>query len=168
MDTDRDPYVLDTVFDHNDSTSTVYEVTTKRLIREVVDGFNYTVFAYGQTSSGKTHTMRGTDSDPGIIPLAIRELFGIIAKEERDFSVRVSYMEIYNEDIKDLLVPGDQKLAIKQSTDGIVVSGLKEETVTTFEDVMKYVELGDTQRHVGETNMNARSSRSHAIFKMVI
>ena len=168
VDTDKEPYVLDTVFDQNDSTKHIYDMTTKRLIREVVDGFNSTVFAYGQTSSGKTHTMRGTDSDPGIIPLAIRELFDIISKEDRDFLVRVSYMEIYNEDIRDLLVPGEEKLTIKQGTDGIVISGLKEETVTTLEEVMSLVELGDTQRHVGETKMNARSSRSHAIFRMAV
>lgn len=92
---DASPYLLDTVFDGSCSTADVYERTARGLIAQVVEGFNSTVFAYGQTSSGKTHTMRGTDTEPGIIPLAVREIFNIIAStKDREFLLRVSYMEV--------------------------------------------------------------------------
>jgi centromeric protein E len=95
---DAAPYTLDNVFDGPCSTAQVYHKTTRDLIHQVVEGFNSTVFAYGQTSSGKTHTMRGTDTEPGIIPLAVREIFDLIsANKDREFLLRVSYMEVrYN------------------------------------------------------------------------
>ena len=92
---DAAPYTLDTIFDGQCSTEQVYERTTRDLIHQVVEGFNSTVFAYGQTSSGKTHTMRGTDTEPGIIPLAVKEIFDLIsANKDREFLLRVSYMEV--------------------------------------------------------------------------
>jgi centromeric protein E len=88
-------YKLDTVFDGSQSTGEVYEKTTQHLIQQVVEGFNSTVFAYGQTSSGKTHTMRGMAGEPGIIPLAVSEIFSLIGQtQEREFLIRVSYMEV--------------------------------------------------------------------------
>jgi hypothetical protein len=88
-------YKLDAIFDGGQPTSDVYEQTTQGLIRQVVNGFNSTVFAYGQTSSGKTHTMKGTPGEPGIIPLAVREVFQLIAAcQDREFLLRVSYMEV--------------------------------------------------------------------------
>lgn len=89
------PYLLDNIFGKGWTTQQVYEQTTQALIQKVVGGFNSTVFAYGQTSSGKTHTMRGTDEEPGIIPLAVGEIFDHIGKtQEREFLLRVSYMEV--------------------------------------------------------------------------
>ena len=89
------PYLLDNVFGKGWSTQQVYEQTTQALIQKVVGGFNSTVFAYGQTSSGKTHTMRGREDEPGIIPLAVGEIFEHINKtQEREFLLRVSYMEV--------------------------------------------------------------------------
>ena len=88
-------YSLDNVFDSSWSTEAVYKHTTKDLVKKVVGGFNGTVFAYGQTSSGKTHTMRGTASDPGIVPLAVEDIFNHIASTlDREYLVRVSYMEV--------------------------------------------------------------------------
>lgn len=88
-------YSLDNVFDSSWSTEAVYKHTTKDLVKKVVGGFNGTVFAYGQTSSGKTHTMRGTASDPGIVPLAVEDIFNHIAStQDREYLVRVSYMEV--------------------------------------------------------------------------
>ena len=90
------PYLLDNIFGKGWTTQQVYEQTTQALIQKVVGGFNSTVFAYGQTSSGKTHTMRGTDEEPGIIPLAVGEIFDHIGKtQEREFLLRVSYMEVH-------------------------------------------------------------------------
>lgn len=88
-------YTLDTVFDGGCSTEQVYQQTTKSLVEQVLSGFNSTVFAYGQTSSGKTHTMKGSSDDPGIIPRAVQEIFeSIETNTERDFLLRVSYMEV--------------------------------------------------------------------------
>lgn len=88
-------YKLDHIFGPKQSTRAIYEETTQGLIRKLVNGFNSTVFAYGQTSSGKTHTMRGTADEPGIIPMAVQEVFGLIESlQDREFLLRVSYMEV--------------------------------------------------------------------------
>lgn len=88
-------YTLDHVFGPNTTTTDIYRTTTQHLIQKLVSGFNSTVFAYGQTSSGKTYTMRGTSAEPGIISLAVREVFSIIEQTvDREFLLRVSYMEV--------------------------------------------------------------------------
>lgn len=130
-------YTLDTVFDPGHSTEEVYLATTQAIIHQVVQGFNGTVFAYGQTSSGKTHTMRGSSDQAGIVTLAVREVFNLItAAQHREFLLRVSYMEIYNEDINDLLAPENQRLQVHESKEaGVHVVGLREEIVTSPEQV---------------------------------
>ncbi|KAH9614704.1 hypothetical protein KSS87_019148 [Heliosperma pusillum] len=122
------------------------------------------------TSSGKTFTMNGSENDLGIIHRAIKDVFDMIHKlDEREFLIRVSYMEIYNEEINDLLVVHNQKLPIHESLErGVFVAGLREEIVSNAEQVHKLLEAGEVNRHFGETNMNVRSSRSHTIFRMVI
>lgn len=88
-------YMLDHIFTPKQSTREIYATTTQSLIHKLVHGFNSTVFAYGQTSSGKTHTMRGTPSEPGIIPMAVQEVFSLIEQsQDREFLLRVSYMEV--------------------------------------------------------------------------
>ncbi|CAN6204482.1 unnamed protein product [Urochloa humidicola] len=161
---------FDRIFGEECRTAEVYEARTKRIVDSVVRGFNGTVFAYGQTSSGKTYTMRGSANEPGIIPLAVHDLFQHIEEHmDREFLVRMSYMEIYNEDINDLLVPEHRKLQIHESTEkGIFVAGLREEIVTCAGQVMNFMSFGESHRHIGETNMNVYSSRSHTIFRMVI
>ncbi|KAJ0980354.1 hypothetical protein J5N97_008609 [Dioscorea zingiberensis] len=163
-------FSFDLVFDHYAANASVHELLTRPIILAAVDGFNGTAFAYGQTSSGKTYTMNGSDSDPGIIQLAVRDVFGTIQMvTDREFLIRVSYMEIYNEEINDLLVLGNQKLPIHESLErGVYVAGLREEIVNNTDQVLELIKLGETNRHFGETNMNARSSRSHTIFRMVI
>eukprot|EP00891_Asterochloris_glomerata_P009575 jgi/Astpho2/9575/e_gw1.00146.42.1_t len=148
----------------------VYSATTQPLIQKVVGGFNSTVFAYGQTSSGKTHTMRGTEQEPGIIPLAVREIFDHIGSmQDREFLLRVSYMEIYNEEVHDLLSSEQTKLQIHENKDsGIYVAGLREDIVTSAEHVLQLLGEGEKMRHFGETKMNKTSSRSHTIFRMVV
>jgi len=164
------PFQFDHVFDSSKTSRDVYEKTTKSIIHNVVAGFNGTVFAYGQTSSGKTHTMRGSEEEPGVIPSAIDEIFETISKSAgREFLLRVSYMELYNEEIRDLLNPSKCKLQLHEdAVRGIYVAGLHEEIVNDAEQIKKLMEKGENSRHVGETNMNSRSSRSHTIFKMVI
>ncbi|XP_059460759.1 kinesin-like protein KIN-7N [Corylus avellana] len=163
-------YAFDHVFDESCTNARVYELLTKDIIHAAVEGFNGTAFAYGQTSSGKTFTMNGSETDPGIIHRAVKDIFTKIQMiSDREFLVRVSYMEIYNEEINDLFAVENQKLQIHESLErGIFVAGLREEIVNNAEQVFKLIESGEVNRHFGETNMNVRSSRSHTIFRMVI
>ncbi|KAJ8449786.1 hypothetical protein Cgig2_001442 [Carnegiea gigantea] len=107
---------FDRIFGEDCKTKEVYEARTKEIVSAAVRGFNGTVFAYGQTNSGKTHTMRGSASEPGVIPLAVRDLFNTIQEvPDREFLLRMSYMEIYNEEINDLLAPEHRRLQIHES-----------------------------------------------------
>ncbi|GJN25412.1 hypothetical protein PR202_gb13235 [Eleusine coracana subsp. coracana] len=113
-------FAFDHVFDGATTNEQVYASVVRALIHSAVDGFNGTAFAYGQTSSGKTFTMNGCDSDPGIIPRAIRDIFDTARQaEDREFLIRVSYMEIYNEEINDLLSLEGQKLQIHENLEVI-------------------------------------------------
>ncbi|KAI8003257.1 Kinesin-like protein KIN-7N [Camellia lanceoleosa] len=163
-------YAFDYVFDQDCTNERVYKLLTKDIIHAAVEGFNGTAFAYGQTSSGKTFTMNGSENDPGIIHRAVKDIFTKIQMTTgREFLIRVSYMEIYNEEINDLFAIENQKLQIHESLErGIFVAGLREEIVNGAEQVLKLIESGEVNRHFGETNMNVRSSRSHTIFRMVI
>lgn len=163
-------FEFDRVFGEACKTEEVYRSKTKEIVTAAVRGFNGTVFAYGQTNSGKTHTMRGTSNEPGVIPLAVHDLFHIIQQDgDREFLLRMSYMEIYNEDINDLLAPEHRKLQIHESTErGIYVAGLREEIVASPQQVLDLMQFGESHRHIGETNMNLYSSRSHTIFRMII
>ncbi|GIL90175.1 hypothetical protein Vretifemale_17861 [Volvox reticuliferus] len=161
-------YVLDHVFGPDWTTEKIYEVTTQELVHKMVNGFNCAVLAYGQTSSGKTHTMRGTHDSPGILPLAVTEAFRLIeANESREYLIRVSYMEIYNEDINDLLAPENIKLPIKEGPHGPYVCGLREDIVISPNQVLELLRTGDANRQTGSTN-NETSKRSHVIFHMVV
>ncbi|KAK2634402.1 hypothetical protein Ddye_029194 [Dipteronia dyeriana] len=163
-------FEFDRIFGEHCKTAEVYKDRTKDIVAAAVRGFNGTVFAYGQTNSGKTHTMRGSHTEPGVIPLAVHDLFGIIQEDvDREFLLRMSYMEIYNEDINDLLAPEHRKLQIHENLErGIYVAGLREEIVASPQQVLDLMEFGESHRHIGETNMNVYSSRSHTIFCMII
>ncbi|GAB2267146.1 hypothetical protein Dimus_002131 [Dionaea muscipula] len=163
-------FEFDRIFGEECKTKEVYESRTKEIVAAAVRGFNGTVFAYGQTNSGKTHTMRGSANEPGVILLAVRELFEIIQEvTNREFLLRMSYMEIYNEEINDLLAPEHRRLQIHESLErGIYVAGLREEIVASPEQVLDLMDFGESHRHIGETNMNTYSSRSHTIFRMII
>eukprot|EP00878_Enallax_costatus_P020112 GHUV01021244.1.p1 GENE.GHUV01021244.1~~GHUV01021244.1.p1 ORF type:complete len:553 (+),score=211.39 GHUV01021244.1:1407-3065(+) len=114
--------------------------------------------------------MRGTPDQPGIIPMAVQEVFTIIeALQDREFLLRVSYMELYNEDINDLLAPENIKLPIHESKEnGVYVAGLREDIVISPEQVLELIQQGEANRHIGATKMNEGSSRSHTVFRMVI
>ncbi|CAH3159397.1 unnamed protein product [Pocillopora meandrina] len=152
------------------STQDVYDEFGRPTVLSAMDGFNGTLFAYGQTSSGKTHTMMGDGKYKGVIPKAIGEIFDYIEKNpSREFLIRVSYIEIYNEDIKDLLNPAKTNLKIHENAQKqVYVGDLTEEVVSCSEDVFKHMMRGEKNRHFGVTNMNDRSSRSHTIFRVVI
>ncbi|KAJ1929618.1 hypothetical protein IWQ60_000995 [Tieghemiomyces parasiticus] len=163
-------FTFDHVFDPDRTTREVFDGVAQDIIHCAMDGFNGTIFAYGQTSSGKTHTMYGIPEEPGIIDLSLRRIFERIEQTpDREYLLRVSFLEIYNEVITDLLNPHKTHLRIHEHpTRGIFVGDLTENIVMSVHDVRQLLAQGDRNRHVGETNMNDRSSRSHTIFRMVI
>lgn len=163
-------YTFDRLFRPSETTQEVYERMAESLVWSAMDGYNATIFAYGQTGSGKTYTMRGTlRRNPGIIPLAIQDVFEYIKQTpEREFLLRVSYFEIYNEVINDLLSPGSTGLQIRESkSKGIYIENLREEIVLSPEQCMSLLAQGESHRHTSATNFNAVSSRSHTIFRVV-
>ncbi|CAI7929102.1 unnamed protein product, partial [Closterium sp. NIES-54] len=158
------------VFDGSATSEDVFQSRACEIAKAVVDGFNGTIFAYGQTSSGKTFTMRGVPACEGVIPLSVRQVFDTISQTmNREFLLRVSYLEIYNEEINDLLAPDNRRLQIHESSErGVFVAGLHEEIVMCPDQVLELLSVGETNRSIGETKMNEKSSRSHAIFRMVL
>ncbi|MCE0480849.1 NADH-ubiquinone oxidoreductase chain 1, partial [Datura stramonium] len=162
-------YAFDRVFGPDSSTQEVYEVAARPVVKAAMEGINGTVFAYGVTSSGKTHTMHGDHISPGIIPLAIKDVFSIIQDTPgREFLLRVSYLEIYNEVINDLLDPTGQNLRVREDNQGTYVEGIKEEVVLSPGHALSFIAAGEEHRHVGSNNFNLFSSRSHTIFTLMI
>ncbi|XP_024979643.1 kinesin-like protein KIN-7D, mitochondrial [Cynara cardunculus var. scolymus] len=162
-------YAFDRVFGSSAATQEVYEVAARPVVKAAMEGVNGTVFAYGVTSSGKTHTMHGDCNSPGIIPLAIKDVFSIIQDMPgREFLLRVSYLEIYNEVINDLLDPTGQNLRVREDAQGTYVEGVKEEVVLSPGHALSFIASGEEHRHVGSNNFNLFSSRSHTIFTLMI
>ena len=165
----------DAVFGECDGNATVYESAAQPVVRAVLRGVNGTVMAYGQTSSGKTHTMSGGDGDPGVMSLALRDIFDAVRADEhtRRYDVRCSYMEIYNEEIRDLLSrdPDGNRSHIKlvNGHNGLTqVLNLEERVVESSEEVNDVVAAGLKRRQVGRTAMNHVSSRSHAVLRIKV
>ncbi|NXY33539.1 CENPE protein, partial [Pomatorhinus ruficollis] len=165
-------FSYDRVFHSSDNTQQLYDGVAVPIIQSAVQGYNGTIFAYGQTASGKTYTMMGNEDSVGIIPKAIQHVFKIICEiPDREFLLRVSYMEIYNETITDLLCDNRKKkpLGIREDVNrNTYVEDLIEEVVVAPEQVMEWIRKGERNRHYGETKMNEHSSRSHTIFRMII
>ncbi|KAJ2455972.1 hypothetical protein EV183_000315 [Coemansia sp. RSA 2336] len=163
-------FTFDKVFDQKDSTQRVYDDIVKNIISSSMGGFNGTIFAYGQTSSGKTHTMHGSGQEPGIIKLAVQEIFNTVKNDSRrEYLIRVSFLEIYNEVLRDLLEPTKCNLKIHENAKReIFVGDLSEHIVFNADQVEEILQKGDRNRHIAGTNMNERSSRSHTIFRIVI
>ncbi|TYH76831.1 hypothetical protein ES332_D04G114200v1 [Gossypium tomentosum] len=162
-------YAYDRVFGPTTTTRHVYDVAAPHVVSGAMEGINGTIFAYGVTSSGKTHTMHGDQRSPGIIPLAVKDAFSIIQETpNREFLLRVSYLEIYNEVVNDLLNPAGQNLRIREDAQGTFVEGVKEEVVLSPAHALSLIAAGEEHRHVGSTNFNLLSSRSHTIFTLTI
>uniref|UniRef100_A0A8C4RAB4 Kinesin-like protein n=1 Tax=Eptatretus burgeri TaxID=7764 RepID=A0A8C4RAB4_EPTBU len=168
-------FTFDTVFGPDSKQVDVYNLTARPIVDSVLEGYNGTIFAYGQTGTGKTFTMEGVRAIPelrGIIPNSFAHIFGHIAKAEGDtrFLVRVSYLEIYNEEVRDLLGKDQsQRLEVKERPDvGVYVKDLSAFVVNNADDMDRIMSLGHKNRSVGATNMNEHSSRSHAIFTITI
>ncbi|XP_066431288.1 kinesin heavy chain [Eleutherodactylus coqui] len=164
------PYVFDKVLPPNTSQEQVYNACAKQIVKDVLDGYNGTIFAYGQTSSGKTHTMEGKLHDHqlmGIIPRIAQDIFDHIYSmdENLEFHIKVSYFEIYLDKIRDLLDVSKTNLAVHEDKNRVpYVKGCTERFVSSPEEVMDVIDEGKTNRHVAVTNMNEHSSRSHSIF----
>ncbi|PKS10463.1 hypothetical protein jhhlp_002214 [Lomentospora prolificans] len=173
-------YYYDNVFATSDDNSRVYDCIAKRLVRRVMEGYHGTVFAYGMTGTGKTFSMQGTASSPGVIPLAITDIFSYIRETpSREFLLRVSYLEIYNEKIHDLLsmpttnavggTSSQEEIKLREdSKRGVYASPLKEEIVQSPTQLLRVIARGDQARRTASTQFNARSSRSHAVVQIVV
>ncbi|XP_055734515.1 kinesin heavy chain [Salvelinus fontinalis] len=164
------PYVFDRVLPPNTAQEQVYDACAKQIVKDVLGGYNGTIFAYGQTSSGKTHTMEGKLHDSqlmGIIPRIARDIFDHIYSmdENLEFHIKVSYFEIYLDKIRDLLDVSKINLAVHEDKNKVpYVKGCTERFVSSPEEVMDVIDEGKSNRHVAVTNMNEHSSRSHSIF----
>uniref|UniRef100_A0A8C3JNW6 Kinesin family member 4A n=1 Tax=Calidris pygmaea TaxID=425635 RepID=A0A8C3JNW6_9CHAR len=173
-------FTYDYVFDPSVEQEEVFNTAVAPLLRGIFKGYNATVLAYGQTGSGKTYSMGGTytasqehEPNVGVIPRVIKLLFK--EKDQRqdwEFVLKVSYLEIYNEDILDLLCPSRERssqISIREDPkEGIKIVGLTERNVTCAQDTVSCLEQGNNARTVASTAMNSQSSRSHAIFTICI
>ncbi|XP_037390265.1 kinesin-like protein KIF18A [Pygocentrus nattereri] len=163
-------FVFDNVFGENSSQGDVFENTTKGVVDGVLNGYNCTVFAYGATGAGKTHTMLGSSDNPGVMYLTMKELFGRIdlIKEEKVFDMAFSYLEVYNEQIRDLLANSGPLAVREDGAKGVVVQGLTLHQAKSAEHILEALDFGNRNRTQHPTDVNASSSRSHAVFQIYL
>mmetsp|Transcript_8306 Transcript_8306/g.16664 ORF Transcript_8306/g.16664 Transcript_8306/m.16664 type:complete len:979 (-) Transcript_8306:23-2959(-) len=174
-------FTFDYVYDQTATQRLVYETTARPIVDSSLSGYNATIFAYGQTGTGKTYTMEGFTmgnqqggavEDRGIIPRAIEQIFGHIqqnASPTMRYLVRASYLQIYNETICDLLKPERKNLAIREDKKrGVFVESLSEWVVRSPAEIYGLMERGGAVRATGSTKMNEISSRSHAVFIIIV
>nr|XP_057922601.1 kinesin-like protein KIF19 isoform X2 [Doryrhamphus excisus] len=164
-------YVFDVAFDYLASQEEVYRATTKGLIEGLISGYNATVFAYGPTGCGKTYTMLGTDKEPGIYVRTLNDLFRAIEETSDDmmYSVSMSYLEIYNEMIRDLLNPSSGFLDLREDAKGVIqVAGITEVSTVNAQEIMELLMKGNKQRTQEPTAANQTSSRSHAVLQVAV
>ena len=167
-------FFFDAVFDAKVSQKHIYDVCASSVVESVLNGYNGTIFAYGQTGAGKTHTMEGRPDPPtlrGIIPNSFQHIFEYVSSaQDQQFLVRASYLEIYNEEIRDLLSKDPKNsLELKENIDsGVYVKDLTSFVVKNVAEIDHVMQAGKKNRSVGATLMNATSSRSHSIFTIVV
>ncbi|XP_008584551.1 PREDICTED: kinesin-like protein KIF19 [Galeopterus variegatus] len=164
-------YLFDVAFDFTATQEMVYQATTKTLIEGVISGYNATVFAYGPTGCGKTYTMLGTDHEPGIYVRTLNDLFRAIEETSNDmeYEVSMSYLEIYNEMIRDLLNPSLGYLELREDSKGVIqVAGITEVSTINAKEIMQLLMKGNRQRTQEPTAANQTSSRSHAVLQVAV
>ncbi|KAL6967423.1 Kinesin-like protein KIN-5D [Sarracenia purpurea var. burkii] len=180
-------FLFDKVFGPTSQQKDLYDQAVCPIVFEVLEGYNCTIFAYGQTGTGKTYTMEGGGrkkngefpSDAGVIPRAVRQIFDILEAQNAEYSMKVTFLELYNEEITDLLaleesskfIDDKSKKPIALMEDGkggVFVRGLEEEIVCTANEIYKILEKGSAKRRTAETLLNKQSSRSHSIFSITI
>ncbi|XP_021716249.1 kinesin-like protein KIN-5D [Chenopodium quinoa] len=180
-------FTFDKVFGPTSKQIDLFDHAVSPIVYEVLEGYNCTIFAYGQTGTGKTYTMEGGarkkngefPSDAGVIPRSVRRIFDILEDQQAEYSMKVSFLELYNEDLTDLLAPEEcskfiddkskKPLALMEDgKGGVFVRGLEEEIVTTADEIYKILEKCSAKRRTAETLLNKQSSRSHSIFSITI
>ncbi|XP_010638747.1 kinesin-like protein KIF18A isoform X3 [Fukomys damarensis] len=163
-------FVFDTVFDETSTQLEVFEHTTKPILRSFLNGYNCTVLAYGATGAGKTHTMLGSAAEPGVMYLTMLDLYKSMdeIKEEKICSTAVSYLEVYNEQIRDLLVNSGPLAVREDAQKGVVVQGLSLHQPRSSEEILQLLDNGNKNRTQHPTDANAASSRSHAVFQIYL
>jgi len=167
-------FTFDSIYDWNCTQTDIFEETFQNILDSVLNGFNGTIFAYGQTGTGKTFTMEGVRSKPelrGAIPRSFEHIFKHIARStDQQYLVRASYLEIYQEQIRDLLSKDQSKrLDLKERPDtGVYVKDLLSFVTKSVKEIEHVMNVGNQNRSVGATNMNEHSSRSHAIFVITV
>ncbi|KAM3324913.1 kinesin-like protein KIN-5C [Capsicum chacoense] len=185
-------FTFDKVFGPSAQQRDLYDQAIIPIVNEVLEGFNCTIFAYGQTGTGKTYTMEGeckrSKSGPngelpqeaGVIPRAVKQIFDTLEGQNAEYSVKVTFLELYNEEITDLLAPEDlSKVALEDrqkkqlplmedGKGGVLVRGLEEEIVTSANEIFTLLERGSSKRRTAETLLNKQSSRSHSLFSITI
>lgn len=170
---DKSFWSHNSVDEHYANQEDIYRSFGEEFLDHNFDGYHTCIFAYGQTGSGKSYTMMGTPDQPGLIPRTCEALFKRIRDDPEPnttYSVHVSYFEVYNEHVRDLLITTDKGekpyyLKIRESqTDGVYVQGLTDAPVRNYDDVKRLMAIGDTNRTTASTKMNDTSSRSHAVF----
>ncbi|XP_077232897.1 ATP binding microtubule motor family protein [Tasmannia lanceolata] len=179
-------FTFDKVFGPKAQQRSIYDAITP-IVNEVLEGFNCTVFAYGQTGTGKTYTMEGgmknkggeLPIDAGVIPRAVRQIFDTLEAQKADYSMKVTFLEIYNEEITDLLAPEDSNRSVEEKQrksislmedgkGGVFVRGLEEEVVYSANEIYHLLERGSAKRRTADTLLNKQSSRAHSIFSITI
>ncbi|EIE18562.1 kinesin-domain-containing protein [Coccomyxa subellipsoidea C-169] len=174
---------FDKVFDPDSGQAKLYRMAIKPIVEEVLEGFNCTIFAYGQTGTGKTYTMEGgprnsgegssgeLSDEAGVIPRAIHQIFSILDENDAEYTVKCSFLELYNEETTDLLAVGDavdQKLKMLEDNGRVVVQGLEEIIVKNKVDIYALLDRGSAKRRTAETLLNKQSSRSHSVFCVTV
>ncbi|XP_072998391.1 kinesin-like protein KIN-5C [Typha latifolia] len=185
-------FTFDKVFGPSAKQKDLYDQAVIPIVNEVLEGFNCTIFAYGQTGTGKTYTMEGEcrrakngpkgqlPADAGVIPRAVKQIFDTLEGQNAEYSVKVTFLELYNEEITDLLAPEElSKIALEDrqkkplplmedGKGGVLVRGLEEEIVTSADEIFSLLERGSAKRRTAETLLNKQSSRSHSLFSITI
>ncbi|KAJ3562547.1 hypothetical protein NPX13_g8528 [Xylaria arbuscula] len=168
-------FTFDRVFDMKVKQHEIFDYSIRPTVDDILNGYNGTVFAYGQTGAGKSYTMMGTsiedDVGKGITPRIVEQIFTSILSSPPtiEYTVRVSYMEIYMERIRDLLAPQNDNLPVHEEKNrGVYVKGLLEIYVSSVEEVFEVMKRGGNARAVAATKMNQESSRSHSIFVITV
>lgn len=166
-------FTFDYAYGKTSTQKQVYDQCASGIVASVLEGYNGTIFAYGQTGTGKTHTMdgdRNSATEKGIMPRSFEHIFRVIkGTEGKQYLVRCSMLELYNEEVRDLLSKSDEKLKIRRTKEGAVsVEGLSNHEVKEAADCLKLLDKGADNKAVASTDMNARSSRSHCIFTVIV
>lgn len=180
-------FAFDKVLGPKSQQQDVFNHAVVPLVSEVLDGYNCTIFAYGQTGTGKTYTMEGgggktlnadLPTDAGVIPRAVKCIFDILEAQSAEYSMKVSFLELYNEELTDLLAAEESKFSddkskkplalMEDGKGGVFVRGLEEELVSSAAEIYRILERGSAKRKTAETLLNKQSSRSHSIFSITI